>query len=183
MPISIGDLFAEATSRDLNHDFALPGAERPETLFKAAQRPLILSPSAIAGKAKLDGVEELLITERLGQEFNSAALHRLHRHWNIAMSGDEDYRELRIRPDKLALKIKAALPRQSHVEHQAGGAIRQIGLEKVGNGRKQPRIQIERSQQTPNRGSKVRVIVNDQDGGFCVRHRSCSRSKEQGDEP
>src|SRR5580692_3944324 len=99
------------------------------------------------------------------------------------MPRDEDYRELRIRPNELALKIKAALPWQSYVEHQAGRAIRQIGLEKVRNGRKQPGIQIERSQQTPNRGSKVRVIVNDQDGGLCVRHRRDSRSKNRGDKP
>ena len=69
------------------------------------------------------------------------------------MPRDEDDRELRTRSSKLALKLKAALPRQSYVEHQAGGAIGQIGLEKAGNRRKQPSIQIERPQQPRNRGS------------------------------
>ena len=41
-----------------------------------------------------------------------------------------------VRRGELALKIETALPRQSDVEHQAGGAIRRIGLEKIGNGRK-----------------------------------------------
>ena len=52
------------------------------------------------------------------------------------MPRDEDDREFPVRRGELTLEIEAALPRQSHVEHQTAGAIGQIGLEKVGNGRK-----------------------------------------------
>ena len=48
---------------------------------------------------------------------------------------DEDDWEFPVRRGELALKIKTALPRQPHVEDQAGGAIRRLRLEKVGNGR------------------------------------------------
>src|SRR3984885_16158034 len=140
-----GNLFAEATLRDLNHDLALPGTERREALLEGGQSLFVLSPRTIPREAELNRVEQLLITERLRQELNGAALHRLHRHRNVAMPRDEDDRELHSRPGELALKIKAALPRQSDVEHEAGRAIGQIGLEKVGNRRKQPSIQIERS--------------------------------------
>jgi hypothetical protein len=58
------------------------------------------------------------------------------------------------------LEIDAALPRQSHVEHQAGGTIGWIGLEEVGNGRK----------------------YDDQDGGVCVRHLLLGL-KDHGNEP
>src|ERR1700733_11035887 len=37
-----GDLFAQATLRDLNHVFALPGAERAKTLPEVGQSILIL---------------------------------------------------------------------------------------------------------------------------------------------
>src|SRR5271167_3719130 len=63
-----GNLFAEATARDLNHDLALPGTKRREALPKGGQSHFILSPSTITRKAKLNRVEQLLITERLRQE-------------------------------------------------------------------------------------------------------------------
>src|ERR1700677_3040003 len=134
----VGDLFAEATPRDLNHDLALPRTKRSEALPEGGRSLFILSPSAITRKAELNRFEQLLIPKRLCQELDGAAFHRLHRHRNVAMPRDEDDRELRIRPGELALKIKAALPRQSYVEHQAGGALRGSGLEKVDNTPKQP---------------------------------------------
>ena len=57
--------------------------------------------------------------------------------------------------------IRRQLKRQSDVEHQAGGAIRQIGDEEVRNGGKLPSIQPERSEQTRNRTSERRVVVDD----------------------
>src|SRR6516225_8276229 len=128
------NLFAEAAVRDLNHDLAFPGAQRLESLPESGQSFFILPPGTIASEAELNGIEEVLIAERLGKELNRAALHRLHRHRDVAMPGDEDDREFPVRRGKLALKIKAALPRQPDVEDQAGWAIRRIGLEKVGNG-------------------------------------------------
>jgi hypothetical protein len=75
---------------------------------------------------------------------------------------------LEVRRGELALKVKTASPRNlTSGTRQVG----QIGLEKVGNGRKWLSILTERSQQTPNRDSKGRIVVNDQDGGPCVRHR------------
>ncbi len=95
----------------------------------------VLPSGTIAGEAELNSVEELLIPEGLCQELNGAALHRLHRHRDVAVPCDEDDREFLVRRGELTLKIKTALPRQSHVEDQAGGAVRRIRLEKVGNGR------------------------------------------------
>jgi hypothetical protein len=44
---------------------------------------------------------------------------------------DEDDWKLSVRYSQLALKIETALVRQSHVEDEAGWAVRQIGFEKV----------------------------------------------------
>ena len=76
-----------------------------------------------------------------------------------------------LRRRELSLKIKTALTGQSHVENQAGGPIRRIGFEKVGNGRKELSVDADRPQQTSNRRSKIGIIVNNQDGGVRVRHR------------
>src|ERR1700674_4411692 len=125
------NLFAKAAVRDLNHDLALPGAQRLEAFPEGGQSFLILPPSAITIEAELNGVEELLITERLRKGLNGTTLHRLHRHRDVAVPGDEDDWEFPVRRGELALKIKTALPRRPAAEHQAGGATRQIGLEKV----------------------------------------------------
>ena len=66
------------------------------------------------------------------------------------MPRNEDDWELPASCDELALKIKAALTRQSYVKDQTGGAIRQFGREKFGNRREEQRVQAQRTQQTPN---------------------------------
>src|SRR6266568_7421898 len=116
-----GYLFAKATTRNLNHDLALPRAQRLEPLFEGSQCLFILLPGPIARQTELNGVEEVLIAERLRKELNGTTLHRLHRHRDVAVPRDEDDWEHPVGRGELALKVKAALPRQSHVEHQAGG--------------------------------------------------------------
>ena len=64
----VGNLFVEATGRDPNHDLALAGAERFETLPEPTQGPITLPTGTIASEAGLDGVEEVLITERFCEE-------------------------------------------------------------------------------------------------------------------
>ncbi|GLR56783.1 hypothetical protein GCM10007919_15070 [Rhizobium indigoferae] len=61
------------------------------------------------------------------------------------MAGDEDDGDLLIRIGKLTLKIEAASSRQSDVEYQASGTLRRVHLEKLGDGRKQSSIEVERS--------------------------------------
>ena len=61
---------------------SVTGAKRPQGLF-------VLEPSAVAREALLNRVEQGLIAEWLGQELDRAALHRLHRHRDVAMAGDE----------------------------------------------------------------------------------------------
>src|SRR6476659_10050678 len=161
----VRNLFAKAAVRDLNHDLALPGAQRLEAFPEGGQSFFILPPSAIARKSELNGVEKLLITERLRKELNGTTLHRLHRHRDVSVPCDEDDWELAVGGGEFALKIKAALSGQSNVEHQAGRAVRWIRREKLRNGLKQLSILTERSQQTPNRGANVGIVVNDQDGG------------------
>src|SRR3954470_20164418 len=140
----------------------------------------MLPPDTIARKAELDGIKQILLAERLGKELDGAALHRLHRHRDISVGCDEDDWEFPLSGGELALEIKTASPRQSHIQHQARRAIGRLGLEKIGNGRKHLRLKAERAQQTFDRGSKLRIVVNDPDGRRFVRHRLYSRSKIAG---
>jgi hypothetical protein len=132
----VGNLFVQATGQDAEHDFMLAGAEYVETLLERSQRAITLSARTITSEAGLDGVKQILITERLCKELYSTALHRLHGHRHVGVRRDEDDRHLPVCGDKVALKLKTASPRQSHVEHQASGTVRKIRLEKIGNRRK-----------------------------------------------
>jgi hypothetical protein len=127
-------LFAKAAVRDLNHDLALPGAQRLEAFPEGGQSFLILPPSAITREAELNGVEEFLITKRLRKELNGATLHRLHRHRDVAVSGDEDDWEFLVRGGELALKIKTALTgnltsRTRQAGPSGGSDLRKSGME------------------------------------------------------
>ena len=68
-----GNLFAQATARDLNHDLALPGAQRFEALPETGQSRFTLAPGTITREAELNGVEEFLIPEGLRQELKVLA--------------------------------------------------------------------------------------------------------------
>ena len=164
----VSNLFVEATGRDLDHDLPLAGAERFETLPEPIQGPITLPTGTIASEAGLDGVEEVLITERFCEELYGTALHRLHGHRDVAMRCDEDDRHLPVRRGKVALKLKAASPRHSNVEHQASRAVREVGIQKIGNRRKLLGMQADRPQQTPNRVAKLGIVIDDQDAGVRV---------------
>src|SRR5258705_13949868 len=112
------NLLAKATVRDMNHDLALPGTERLEALAESRQGFFILTPGTITSEAGLDGIKKDLITEWLREELDGAAFHRLHRHGDVAVPGDEDDWEFSVCRGQITLKIKPTLSRQSDVEHQ-----------------------------------------------------------------
>src|SRR5262249_61054613 len=57
----VGNLFAQASARDLNHDLALPRAERGKALLEVRQSLFIFPSRPTPGKPKTNGVEEVLI--------------------------------------------------------------------------------------------------------------------------
>ena len=175
----VGNLFVQATRRDLSHDLTLAGAERFEALPEHTQGPVALPTCTIASEAGLDGVEKFLITERLCEKLYGTALHRLHGHRNVAVRGDEDDRNLLVRSSKVALKLKTALPRHSNVEHQTARAIRRFGTQKIRNRRKLLGVQTDRPQQTHNRVAKLGIVINDKDAGAGVMHPRNLRQRER----
>src|SRR6202041_1040164 len=109
----VGNLLVEAALHDLDHHLAFPWGERFEAPSERIQGLFILTPSTIASKAELDRVDEVLITERLGQELNGTAFHRLHRHRDVTVPRYEDDWDWDTLLRELALKIQATRPGQS----------------------------------------------------------------------
>ena len=63
----------------------------------------------ISREAMLNGVQQVSIAERLAQEPERSTLYRLDRHWDVAVSDDEDDRNPKVRGGELSLKIETAL--------------------------------------------------------------------------
>ena len=79
---------------------------------------------------ELNRFKQILLSERLCQEFDRATLHRLHRHWNVTMSGNEDDWQLSFGTCQFALQFESALAGKPHVKHQASGSFWPIRREK-----------------------------------------------------
>lgn len=118
------DLLTEAATRDLNHDLSLPGAQQAEAFLQRSERLYFVQPVTVESKSQPDGVEQILVAERLGQKLDSATFHRLHGHRDIAVSCHEDDRDSAVRRRQLPLQVKTASAWQSHVENQTSRAIR-----------------------------------------------------------
>src|SRR5262249_55259481 len=123
----------QATGHDLEHDLTLAAGERVKTLSQSIQGLLTLPPGPVASKSSLDGLDEVLITERFRQELHGAALHRLHGHRDIGVRCDEDDGHLPVRRGKVALKLETASSRHSHVEYQASRPVPRRGLQEIRN--------------------------------------------------
>src|SRR5580700_8261341 len=128
------DLFIETARGRLDHDLPLARAKSIETLFERMKRLITLPTSPIPTKAVLDSIEQLLVSERLGEELYCTALHRLYGHGNIAVRRDEYDWDLPVGRSQFALELKTTGPRHSNIEHEAARALRGLGLEKIGNG-------------------------------------------------
>src|SRR5262245_23597591 len=122
----------------MEQDLTLTGAECVETLPERSQGPITLPSARIAGQSGCDSLNKILITERLCQELYGAALHRLHGHRDVGVRCDEDNRHLPICRGKVALKLKTTSPWHSHVEYQAGRAVRAIDDTELKHRRKLP---------------------------------------------
>src|SRR5882672_1420069 len=129
---------------------ALPalGTERPVAIDRAS-----------------NGVEQLLLAERLRQELDRAGLHRPHRHGDVAVAGEEDDRHLGVRLDELALQIQPTQPREAHVEYEASRRVETTGVQERPRARKYLDLESHRCDEPAQRVTYRRIVVDDEDNG------------------
>jgi hypothetical protein len=148
---------------DLDHDPALAERQHFESCPERTQSFVLLAPEAVASEPEIYCVEKVLVTERLREELDGAALHRLDGHRNVPMPSDEYDRKPGVFRREIALKIQPAPTRQSHIEDQASWTIGRLDCAIVGDRRKQLGSQSDGSQQPSKRGAKFGVVVDDHD--------------------
>jgi len=81
----------------------------------------LLQRGPVALDCLVNRIEQILIAEWLGQKLDCAGFHRADAHWDVAVPGDENNRDISVFTGKLALELQSALARHTNVENQARG--------------------------------------------------------------
>src|SRR5215831_8256196 len=92
-----GDLFFEQSSHDEMHYLPLAWGEGGRPLAQLSDVCTLLAGCPVPRQRVLDGVQEHLVPEGLGQKLYSSRFHGLYRHGNVAMAGDEDDGDVHLR--------------------------------------------------------------------------------------
>src|SRR6202451_465802 len=127
----IRDLLVEKTRNYQLQHFLLA---RRESIDSRANSPYFrrtLPQLTVAGNRFLNGVQQILTANRLRQELIRTFFHGAHRHRDVAMTGNEDNRNLNIGRAQLELKIEAAQPRHPYVENKTGWRFLSLCHQKV----------------------------------------------------
>ena len=131
-----GYLFVQKTPGYLRHYLLLARRQCVELCPQFGYGLLACVIGAGPFKRDLYSVEKILVAKGFGQEFNCAGLHGLNRHGDVAMTGDENNRNLDLGPRQFRLEVEAAHPRQPDIENKAAGSIRSFRCKKLRGRRK-----------------------------------------------
>jgi len=160
----VRDLLVEAASHDQGHNLTLAGGEGLEARPQRGDCLFVLQPRAISLEAQLDRVQQVLIAERFCQELDRSSFYRLDGHRDVAMSGDEDDRNVNVGRRELSLKIETTSAGQSDIEDEARGAVRAPFAQEFGNRSQGLGLHADRSDQAAERLADPRVVIDDDDG-------------------
>src|SRR5262249_48568199 len=89
-----GDLFGHQAMRHQRHDPLLTRAERVVSGAHIAHRLVVFAPRPILVECFVHRIQKVLAAYRLGQKFDGSGLHGFHGHWDVAVTGDEDDRNV-----------------------------------------------------------------------------------------
>src|SRR5579863_3847340 len=112
------DLLIEEPGSYERHDLTLPVAERLVTVPQLLESFLGRQLRAVKIKSGVDGIEDVLLAQWLGQEFDRSGLHRSHGHGNITVTGNHNRWNDPSRICQLPLKVQTAHLRQPHIQNQ-----------------------------------------------------------------
>jgi hypothetical protein len=88
---------------------------------------------AVLIDSQVDCIQQILMTNRLGQEFDRACFHGPDRHWDIGMAADKDDRQKYVFRHETIVEIQPASPWQPDIEDETPEAARRITVEKLLN--------------------------------------------------
>src|SRR6185295_17403812 len=108
-------------------------------------------------------VQQILVTERLGEKLDCAGFHCLYGHGNVPMPGYEDYWQVNFLLGEFALEIEAAMSGQADIKDYAAGNIGQLTLEKLTSRAERLDGEAHSHKQLLDGGTQSRVVVDHKD--------------------
>src|SRR5262245_6554944 len=123
-------LVEEAENHALKH-LALTDRQRIEPVFQQFQVVTLEAGSAVDVDGLVNGIEQILLPERLREELHRAGLHRPDRHPYVTMPRHENDRDGEIHARELVLKIESADTRHSDIQYEAARRIRLAALQEL----------------------------------------------------
>src|SRR5580658_1769232 len=149
-------------ARDKHGDhLLLARSQQVEAPLKVRYFFLLFTSGTILLQCKTNSIEQILIAEWLGEEFDCPSLHGANTHWNIAVAGEKNYGDTNVSRCQLTLNIDATQSGQSDVQHEATGHacgfLAQEGIGRV----KALNLQTHGTQEELEGRTYGRIIIDD----------------------
>lgn len=114
-------------------------------------------------------IEKFLVAERFLDEINRTFLHRVNRHWHVAMTGNKDDRQGTAEFVQFFLQLKPAEARHADIKDQATRSVIGMTFQKFISGVKDLVIESDRAHQKLHRVTNCLVVIDDVYGWFLRR--------------
>src|ERR1700682_2303955 len=102
------DLLIGSAGSNAGHDFSFTRRQRLKVFPQFSASGYFLSPCTVLTNSQHNCIEQFLVPERLGQEFDGSSLECTRRHRNIAVASNENNRKMSSRSGEVALEIESA---------------------------------------------------------------------------
>src|SRR5258708_23904468 len=114
-----GDLLVEQTGDGGAHHVPLARSQQVIPATKLGELQPLRACHAITIDRVANGVEQVLLAKRLREKLDRTGFHGPDGHGNVAVPGQEDDRQRRVRVGEFLLKVKAAQTREADIKHEA----------------------------------------------------------------
>ena len=101
-----GYLFVGPTRNNQRQHFPFARCQRFKAFPQGGNFGFLRTSGPVSVHRSLNGIQQILITERLGKEFNRSHLHGSHSHLNISMGSNEDDGNVNVGLPEFALDIE-----------------------------------------------------------------------------
>lgn len=166
----IGYLFVQETRNDPRKQFSFTRCQRFKALPQLCNFGFLCTSGKVSLQPLLNCIEQLLVTEWLGEEFNRSRLHSPHGHGNVAMGTDENDGNVNVGFSQFALKIKSTDARQPYIEYQATRYIRTLASQELPCGTKSLDSQPYGLDQPLDGSTNGWIVIHDKNNRCYVGH-------------
>jgi hypothetical protein len=125
---------------------------------------------AAAVDGLLDGVQQVIVTERFREELDGPGFHGAYRHRDVTMAGNEDDRKVDLDLGQFLLEIKATPARQLYIKNQAARDWWTAAFQEILRRGKGLYVQTRGTEKIPQAVADRPVVVDDEDDRIVVIH-------------